>query len=666
MERATLPGSAAITRRGFLRRGAAAVTAASLFHIGRSHGENAAGRVVILGFDGAEPALTRQLLEQGALPAMARLAEQGTAGVTRTTAPPQSPVAWTSFGTCKNPGGHNIFDFIRRDPAGAGGPLPLVGTGRLIPPEIAPDGSTRTPARGENFRRGTPFWSVADAQGLRIKLFNLPYVYPPDPLRHGKMMSGLGVPDLRGTNSTYFLLAENLARDVEVVSGGRRIRLALDGSGTGGVTLPGPRDPRKPFSDPAAYVPAPLDLRVDRSGRRGRVSHDGRTVELVEGQWSEWLPLTFRYSDRMAVSGITRFFPLSLGAPVRVYAACVQFHPGAPYTDLTAPPDFSRELASRYGLFKTIGWDLDTHALRQDDLPEDAFLEDSRQTMAWRERMTLDELDRDDWDVLVSVWTDTDRVAHMFWRFLDPRHPLYQEDAPAPWREALNDTLRRMDGIVGRVMERLRPGDTLIVMSDHGFGTWRTGFDVNAWLREQGWLAVSDPAKAAEGFLQGIDWSRTRAYALGLSSVYLNLAGRESQGIVSPSDADRVRAELKDRLLALRTPDGEALFRDIVSREVFHGEAMDAAPDLVLGYAAGYQNSKHCARGAVGQVLFEPNRDKWSGEHAASAATDLPGIFYCNRTLDQQAPHIRDYGVALLRHFGRDVPADYEGEAFLL
>ena len=615
-----------MTRRGFLLRASSAITAGGLFWIGRSHAEAGKGRVVILGFDGAEPTLTRSLLERGELPALARLAEKGTAGVTRTTAPPQSPVAWTSFGTCKNPGGHNIFDFIRRDPANGVGPLPMVGTGRLIPPKIADDGSIRSAARGENFRRGIPFWSVADQQGLRIKLFNLPYVYPPDPMQHGKMLSGLGVPDLRGTNSTYFLVAEDLAREVESVSGGRRIRLTLDGSGEGGFILPGPRDSRKKINDAAAYLTVSPQIRVDRNARRGQITCDGKTVDLVEGQWSDWLPLTFRYADRAAVAGIIRFFPIALGAPVRIYGTCVQFHPADPYTPLTTPPEFSRELTARYGLFKTIGWDLDTHALRQDDLPEDAFLEDSRRTMAWREQMTLDELNRDDWDVLVSVWTDTDRVAHMFWRFMDPKHPLYREDVPEPWRNALADTLRRMDAIVGKVMEHLRPDDILIVMSDHGFGTWRTAFDVNAWLREQGWLAVSDPVRASEGFLQGIDWSRTRAYALGLSSVYLNLAGRESQGIVSTADAARLRTELRDLLLALRTPEGGPLFQEITPRDAFHGEAMDAAPDLVLGYAAGYQNSKNCARGAVGDTLFEPNRDKWSGEHAASAPSELPGI----------------------------------------
>ncbi|HOQ89622.1 MAG TPA: alkaline phosphatase family protein, partial [Candidatus Hydrogenedentes bacterium] len=394
-----------ISRRDFFRRGAAAAAAAGLFHVGQSRAQSRGGRIVILGFDGAEPSLVRALMEKNGLPALSRLAEQGTAGVTRTTAPPQSPVAWTSFGTCKNPGGHNIFDFIRRDPAGPSGPVPMVGTGRLIPPEIGADGMLKTPARGENFRMGMPFWQVADAQGLRVKLFNLPYVYPPDPLRHGRMLSGLGVPDLRGTNSTYFLLAEELKSDVENVSGGKRIRLVLDGSGEGSISLPGPRDTRRPFSDPAAYLAVSLRVRVDRTEKRGQIAADGKSVDLVEGAWSDWLPVVFRYSAQVAVSGIVRFFPMSLGAPVRIYASCAQFHPGDPYTDLTTPPDFSRELASRYGLFKTIGWDLDTHALRQNDLPEDAFLEDSRRTMAWRERMTLDELDRDDWDVLVSVWT---------------------------------------------------------------------------------------------------------------------------------------------------------------------------------------------------------------------------------------------------------------------
>lgn len=654
-----------LSRRDFLRRTAAG---AGVFAIGggaRKACAQTKGRVVILGFDGAEPRIIEEMLGRGELPNLAKLRDQGGFYDLASSIPPQSPVAWNSFATCKNPGGHNIFDFIRRNPKGSTGPLPYVGTGKLDPVQLGPDGSVAAPPKGLNYRKGRPFWSVADEQGLRAKILNVPFVFPPDPLKHGVMVCALGVPDLRGTSSTYHSLSDRFtdAQAREGLSGGQRMRLQFDGTDSAELPLPGPRDTRRRFGQPGDYTTTTLRIAVDRKAGKGTATSNGKSVELVQGQWSEWLELHYKMSDQYSVNGLTRFFPLEIGETVRLYTACVQFDPRAPYSPITYPTEFSAELAERYGLYKTVGWAYDTHALRQGDLDEDAFLQDVERTMAWRERLTLDELDRGNLDVLASAWTATDRVGHMFWRFRDEKHPLYEAGAPERWAKALEMTYQRADAATGRVMEKLQPEDTLLVMSDHGFGTWRTGFNVNAWLRDNGYLAVSDPTKAAEGFLQGINWSRSRAYSVGLSSLYLNLRGRETGGIVDAADVERLTAELRGKLLEVKDPaTGAKVFADLHPGAGFKGEAMDEAPDMVLGYAAAYQSDKACAKGGVAAAMFESNADKWSGEHASTEYTLCPGMLFSSRKLAKETPHIQDLGVTALRLLGADVPADFEGD----
>ncbi len=619
----------------------------------------------MLGYDGMEPSVVEEMLERGELPTLKKLQEQGAYSRLGSTIPPQSPVAWNSYATCKNPGGHNIFDFIRRDPKGPRGPLPLVGTGKLEPPVLEDDGTLKTPARGINYRTGLPFWSVADAQGKRGKVLNIPYAFPPDPLKNGCMICALGVPDLRGTTSTYFSLSDGFTSEElnKELGGGFRMPLSFSAEDETVFSIPGPRDNRFRFNEPNAYTKTSLRLHVTRKDKRGKVSTGDSEVAIEQGMWSDWLELNFIMSAQVEVRGITRFFPLEIGDRVRIYMACVQYHPDAPYTAFTEPEAYSAELKGRFGMYKTIGWAYDTHALRQNDLEEEGFLKDVEHTMSWRDQLTLEELKRGDFDMLLSAWTATDRVGHMFWRFRDEGHPLYSADVPKHWRNALESTYKRADAQTAAVLEHLHEDDTLFVFSDHGFGSWRTEFNLNVWLQENGYLAVENPKQADVGFLQGIKWSDTRAYAVGLSSIYLNLEGRETGGIVKPDAAEALIAELQAKLADVTDPDnGAKVFSGLYARQVYSGGAIADAPDISLGYAPYYQNSRLTSRGGVGGPLFEPVKDKWSGEHAASDYRNCPGVLFSNKPLGKESPHIKDLGVTALAALGAEIPSDYEGD----
>lgn len=658
-----------LSRRSFLRNAVVGAAAASggVFHIGRARAQSK-GRIIMLGYDGMEPSVVEAMLERGELPTLKKLQGQGAYCHLTSTIPPQSPVAWNSYATCKNPGGHNIYDFIRRTPNGPRGPIPLVGTGKIEPPVLDEAGGLKSPAKGLNYRMGNPFWSVADAQGKRGKILNIPFAFPPDPLKHGIMISALGVPDLRGTTSTYFSLSDSFSAEQlrEDLGGGQRIALSFSGADETRFSVPGPRDNRYRFGDPNAYTPTELHLQVNRKDKRGSILADGKKVEIEQGSWSEWLELRFTMSRDVEIRGITRFYPLEIGEQVRIYMACVQYHPDAPYTAFTEPESYSAALKGRFGMYKTIGWAYDTHALRQSDLDEEGFLKDIDYTMSWRDRLTLDELKRGECDFLLSGWTATDRVGHMFWRFRDEGHPLYDADAPEHWRKALEYTYKRADMQAAAVLEQLNEEDTLIVFSDHGFGSWRTEFNLNVWLQENGYLAVDNPKQAETGFLQGIKWSETRAYAVGLSSLYLNLAGRETGGVVAPEAADSLIAELQAKLAEVTDPaTGSRVFSALYPGQVYSGEAKADAPDISLGYAPYYQNSRGTSRGGVTGPLFEPVKDKWSGEHASSDFKNCAGVLFTNKPLEKQEPHIKDLGVTMLAALAVDIPSDYEGDNIL-
>ncbi len=622
-------------------------------------------RVIILGFDGMEPSIVNVMMKNGELPNLHAVQQQGNYQLLRSTLPPQSPVAWASFATCQEPGYHGVFDFLRRNPRNY---VPLPGIGITQHPEFAPDGSVVRPAQHRNFRQGEPFWKYADKQGVRSKLIHIPFSYPADMLAGGKMLCGEGVPDIRGYTTTFFALSDSFSPQElsENVSGGVRLPLRFEND-VATVEIEGAADPRKGAGH---YVSVPMEVRVDRGAHRVAVTVQGKTVSVNEKSWSDWLEWEFAVTPKFSVRAISRLYAQSVGDQVQLYMSSLQFDPRSPYIPISHPTGYAAELADRYGLYKTIGWAYDTHALRQDAFSEDAFLEDARWTEAWVEQLTLDELDRDELDLLISVWTSTDRLAHMFWRYRDPKHPMYSEEGARRYGGVLEDTYQRMDAIVGKVRQRLREDDLLIVLSDHGFHSFRIGFNVNTWLIRNGYLAVkgapdSETAFTETEFLQGFDWTKSRAYSLGLGSIYLNLRNREGNGIVNEADAETLIEELRAKLLEVVYPEtGENVFSHVYTRHDFGGKPTQDTPDLELGYADGYQSTKSAAKGAAPKDLFELNVDKWSGEHGGSDVAISPGILFATRALASDAS-IMDIGATALAFLGMPPPPNIQGKPLI-
>ncbi len=630
----------------------------------------AAGRrLVILGFDGVDSRFLSRWMEEGKLPRLRALAERGDYRPLGSTNPPQSPVAWTTFATGTGPARHGVFDFIERDPATY---LPDVGTGGVRPPRFWHDLVQRAPAEGWSRRRGMPFWQIAAEHGVRPVVLHVPYAFPPDPVPGGRMLAGLGVPDLLGTNSTFMFLAPDLGAGGGRrgdPGGGRLVPLALAGDDAT-ADLPGPPDPRG-GGRPALTLR--LGIHVDRTGD-AVVLHLGEHEERVaRGGWSPWVPFRLPVVAPLgiplvAIDGLCRFHVVSID-PLRLYVSPLNYAPSHPFAAISAPGDYAAELERALGPYKTVGWSEDTSALNAERIDEQAFLDDLERTMGEVRAATLRELERSDWDLFISVFTQTDRVAHMFYRLLDPEHPRYDAVLAARFGDAVERVYEQMDEIVGAVEDGVgaRPGGetVLLVVSDHGFHSYRAGLNVNTWLKNHGYLVQGAvPGRENDDFFPGVDWSRTRAYALGTGQIYVNLRGREARGVVAPgAEYDGLLEAIARGLEAELDPaTGERLVETVYKGpEIFPGAPRERAPDLQIAFRDGYRTSWRTPLGGIPNELMEPNMRKWSGDHAASDVADTPGVILASRRLAGDDPAIVDLAPTALAFFGLPVPAEMQG-----
>lgn len=618
------------------------------------------GRLVVLGFDGVDPRWLEKWANEGKLPALKKLMEaQGGKAYSRlrSTNPPQSPVAWTSFATGTRPGDHGIFDFIGRTLRP--GPMPVM-------PSVATTSFTPQPSGppvAKNLRSGEPFWQTLGNQGVRVVALNVPYSFPPDPMRDGRMLSGLGVPDLRETNST-FTYAGTEVTDAQVKSppgGGAMAKLAMK-DGVGRFELEGPT------GTGGKRMTLPVEVRTAPTGGGLLVRVDGHDVPLALREASPFVEVTFK-DDAHEVRGAVRLIALESSPRVRLFVTPTSIHPRAPYSPITYPNPFAAQLADELGgLYKTVGWDHDTSALNAEVLDEALFLADMDAIETQRRQMLMTRLSNDDWDLLLWVSTATDRVGHMFYRLIDPEHPTYNAEEAKQFGNAIENEYRRMDATVAQVLAKLKPNDTLLIMSDHGFHGYRRGLHVNQWLREQGLLTLRNEATSGREFLLDVDWSQTKAYALGTGQIYLNLRGRESAGTVSRDDAPAIEDQIRNGLLALRDTEKadatvvRAVYR---GREVFAGGRNADAPDLQVAFAENYRTSWETILGGVPAGLFADNPKKWSGDHAASDVEETSGILVSNRAITATTPDLVDFAPTALRFFGKSVPAAYVGHDLL-
>jgi len=610
-------------------------------------------RLVIVGLDGQDPQLTERYLRQGKLPNFRRLAEQGGYSRLRTTCPAISPVAWSSFSTGTNPARHNIFDFVNRDRRTY---LPTPSSTHLEQAtRVLRFGRFRMPLGKPNIRllrRSRPFWSVLGDHGIWSTILRVPVTFPPDRF-YGAQLSAMSVPDLRGTQGSFTVYTT---------------RPVTSGGGEGGVRIPidihddriesSLEGPDNVFVEHTPPIRVPLRMRLDRPAARARVELDGSRVVLALGVMSEWVTVTFPVVPGIAVSGICRLLLTELEEHVSLYVTPIHIDPEKPAMPISHPPFYATYLAKRIGKFATLGLAEDTGALKARVIGEDDFLQQTYDIDREREAMLFASLDRLRTGTVVSVFDATDRIQHMFWRQLERGESTNGEGS------AIEKLYEHNDALIGRVMDRLSQEDVLMVLSDHGFTSFRRGININSWLHATGFLALKEGTTGTSDWLRDVDWSRTRVYALGLAGVYLNLKGREDAGIVSPgAEADSLRAEIIGRLRGLTDPKtGEIGITDVFdSSRLYSGPYLGNAPDFIVGYNAGYRVSWESATGIAAGPVFSDNLQAWSGDHCVDPGL-VPGVLFSSRRIDRNDPALIDIAPTVLRLFGVQPPAYMEGQ----
>ena len=590
-------------------------------------------RLIILGFDGMDPVLARKWMDDGSLPNFRKLATLGGFHSLATSNPPQSPVAWSDFATGTSPGEHGIYDFLRRDPATYS---PDFSIARIVPPQdfLRLFGMQLPLQDAEiiNRRIGTPFWSAVEEQGGRSTVLRVPVTFPPDPIH--RMMAGMGVPDLLGTQGTYTMYSTRPAAPSDT-SAVRSVFMPPDHQGHIETSLVGPAHPLRP--EAAALH---TSLLLDPAGAKVRLRLGDADIQLSPGEWSGWITLSFKYFGPASVKGIVRVYLLSAYPRVQLYVSPINIDPREPVIPLSFPAGYAAEMAERFGLYHTIGMPEETWSLNDGHLTDHAFLEVVRTSLHEQENIYYDTLDRHDSDVVVTVFVQTDRVSHMFYRGIDPQHPLYKETG-AEARDAIHWIYAEADRVLGETMQRMGPADRLIVLSDHGFAPFRRAVNLNRWLAGEGLLVLEEGNLESSAGFTSVDWSRTRAYALGLNSVYINRAGREARGIVSEEAAVQIKQQIIARLPELRDPQtGLPVIRDVFDGGLLYpGNANNDAPDLVIGYEPGFRASWQTTLGGVPASLVDDNNKKWSGDHCVTPAA-VPGVLFTSFKTDIQLESI--------------------------
>jgi predicted AlkP superfamily phosphohydrolase/phosphomutase len=625
----------------------------------RAHAKARITRLVILGLDGLSPEIASELMAQGKLPNFARLAREGTFKPLATTVPSVSPVAWSSFQTGVSPARHNIFDFLTRDRASY---LPDLSSARIGPPRrhlrLGPYRLPLGKASIKLLRKSKPFWKILGDHGVFSSVLRVPITFPPEKF-YGVSLSAMCVPDLLGTQGTFTYYVER--DDVSIAEGGQCLLVERHGRHVSSH-LVGPDNPVKRGRE---QLRLPFKVTGEGDGSRATLELNGARIKLGVGECSDWTPVSFRAGLGVRVRGAARFLVKSL-EPFEMYVTPINVDPDRPAMPISHPYIYAVYLSKLLGRFATLGLAEDTWALNEGIIDEGAFLEQVWRYHGEREKMFFDALAKTKRGVVACVFDTSDRVQHMFFRYRNPKHPANAGKDTEKYAGALEDMYVKMDELVGATLERLGPGELLLVMSDHGFASFERGVNVNAWLRREGYLVLRD-GEAGGKWLHGVDWSRTRAYALGLGGIYLNVAGREAQGIVDRKDAPALKREIAAKLTGLRDEGrGAVAVRTVYDlAEIYDGPYLDGGPELVVGYEAGYRAGWDSATGGTSGGVFEDNVKAWSGDHCIASEL-VPGVLFSNARLATDRPHIMDVAPTALALFGVAVPAYMEGKPLAL
>lgn len=611
-------------------------------------------RVVVVGLDGFDPGLAKDFAAQGLMPNFERLAKEGCFHPLGTSYPSISPVAWSSFATGVDASRHNIYDFLTRDPCSY---MPVLSSTDIRAlPRTLNLGLAKVPFGQRTIYRllqkSQPFWKLLGAQGVWSSIIRVPITFPPQKFKNGTLLSGMCVPDLQGTQGSFSFYSTRERGDRHI--GGQQYHVRLK-DGLVESKLTGP-----PGKDGHAMKCA-FSARLDP--KAGKITFEVGSSKATVGvrEYTPWLTIPFD-----GCTGIARFYVQAWEeGSVDIYVTPINIDPNSPAMPISHPFVYAIYLAKMMGPYATLGLAEDTWALNERLIDEEAFLKQSWLIFDERKKMLWDVLEKTKKGFVTVVFDTTDRISHMFYRYLDPSHPANAGKDTEKHKHVIRDLYARMDSFLAEVRQKVGddPDTVLMVISDHGFCNFRRGVNLNAWLKAEGYLTLKAGHEVSGDWFAHVDWEKTRAFTLGLTGIFINRKGREAKGIVEPGqELDRLCAEIKGKLEALTDPKtGERVVKEaFLTSQIHDGPYADAAPEILLGYHRGFRHSWDCATGSVSRDVFIDNTKSWSGDHCVDPRL-VPGVFWCNRRIAIHDPSLLDIAPTVLDLFGVQAPAYMNG-----
>lgn len=634
-------------------------------------GDSKYNKVLVIGIDGMDPQITRQLLAEGKLPNFKKLAETGTFTELKTSNPPHSPVAWTSIATGTNPGKHNIFDFIRRDPQTYMPELSLAKSASGI-------GGTNY----ESYVKSDPFWRITSKLKIPTTIIRWPVSFPPERVE-GNLLSGLGVPDIKGFLSGYTLYT---SQDIKSDKPANKIIKVTENNGLIETELPGPRT-RKSGELVEIKIPLQIKLLADSA----EIIIDGESYQIKENSWSDWVRVKFKVGLFKNVHGIFKAHLVSLN-PFEMYLTTLQIDPEKPIVDISYPNKYSKELAEEIGLYYTLGMPEETDGLIEGRLSEKAFLEQISQIENERDKMFWSEFKQfknKEKGVFALVYDSSDRLQHVFWdeKILNKdkkengrkkEEKIDIEDEKISVSKAIIAYYIVKDRFLGKVLEQLDVNTLLLIISDHGFTSFERSASMNNWLVENDFMTITkdlnDFDEIDDGVLfRYVDWSQTKAYSLGFNSLYINVKGREGKGIVEEGEErEKVITEIATKLESFIDPKtGRKVVNKAYRREeVYQGDLVGDAPDIIIGYNPGYRMAWQTAIGGFTKEVLIDNTKRWDGDHLVDPKF-VPGVLFSNAKLNRGAEKNKnsasqmDIAPTVLDALGIESPEEIDGRSLL-
>ena len=557
-------------------------------------------RTILVGFDSFDPTRFEQLHEAGQMPNLGKMADAKGYSRLEVCSPPQTEVSWTSIATGVDPGSHGIFDFVHRDPATYMPYVSILPTKHsVLGEQFIPPYTTRT------------FFEEASEMGYPATAMWWPALFPARPNIPVATIPGLGTPDIRGQLGVGTILSSEALEKKKTRVG----LLTQAGKNRFNGTLDGPQIKTK---NGTSYATIPLSVEV-LTENEVKLVVGKQELRLKPGQWSPIFELTFPAGFMFSVHAITQVIVTEIKDRVSLYFLPLQIHPLHSISPYATPTSFVKDMWKNCGPFLTLGWPQDTNGLEDGCISDEQFLTLCDLIFASRKRMYFHQLKNFREGVLAGIFDCLDRVQHMF---LHNRTDIVDE-----WYHKLDVFVGEVQGRVDQLgLEKHR----FLVLSDHGFRPFDYKVHLNRWLVDNDLMQLTQHDEPLPL------WEVTSAYAVGLNSIYLNVAGREGRGIVEATELEELLDEIKTKLLAWTGPDGQPVVsRVLLKHEVFSGPYTRLGPDLVVGYAPGYRASSETGLGKVpAGPSIEKNYDHWGADHCIDAAK-VPGVIFANRDLSQ-------------------------------